>query len=484
MHAALPDAHHDALSVEERRSLQHCYDEGMKLMQQAKYDNDRVHGLLLQCVLRDPGNLMYVDALLANLARKFGNRNQVPHLQLFTGKGPLQKAANQADWEQVLRHGPDVLKHNPWDVEVLWAMIQACAARGFNQAELRYLQQALDAEATDAETNRQLAQAFARRGHFEEAIQCWQRVESADPYDAEAPRAIATLTLERARREPDAERARPAEAPAPVAGEAGPARPAAAGKAAAPEAEKKKPRQLVLTRRQQLEQAVINTPEDEQAYLELAEYYLSEHHTYEAQRTLVKALNVSRDLRILERLEDVNMQRAREQIEIAQQRADAEKTDEAKALVQKLKEEAARLELQIYTSRCGRYPNDHRLKFQVGLRLKRVGNFRQALEPLQGGLEIPEHRAEASLEIGEILQSYKMFPKALQCYRQAVQLAGDDEKQLIIRKRALYRAGVLADSMRIPDSAKQYFSELVRLDPGFRDAKARLDKLDGISENP
>ena len=157
MDAGLPDGSHDALSVEERRSLHHCYDEGMKLMQQAKYDNDRVHGLLLQCVLRDPGNLMYVDALLANLVRRFGNRSQVPRVQLFTGKGPLQKAANQAEWDQVLRNGPDVLKHNPWDVDVLWAMIQACAAREFSQAELRYLQQALDAETTDTETNRRLA---------------------------------------------------------------------------------------------------------------------------------------------------------------------------------------------------------------------------------------------------------------------------------------------------------------------------------------
>jgi tetratricopeptide (TPR) repeat protein len=196
----------------------------------------------------------------------------------------------------------------------------------------------------------------------------------------------------------------------------------------------------------------------------------------------MKAWNVSKDLKVLERLEDVSMLRAREHCEIAEQRAAEEQTRESHQLVQNLREEMNRLELEIYRSRSERYPDDNGLKFQLGLRLMAVGNYRQALDSLQGGLEIPEHRSRASLEIGEILQRYRQFPKALQCYRQAVQLAGDEPEQQPFRKRGLYRAGVLATSMKLYDSAQWYLVELVKLDASYRDAKSRLDKLNEIDD--
>lgn len=471
-----------ALSAQERRRLQQGYEESLKLMQQARYDFDRAHELLFEGTLHDPGNVLYVDALLANLMRKFGGRDRVPRAAVLAENVALKKAVSEHDWAAVLRLGPDLLRHNPWAVDVLQALARACAAREYRQAELRYLQQAFEAEPADAEVQRFLAQAFADAGRFDEAIHCWHQVEAADPYDTEAPRQISQLTLDKTRHDaPAAETAE--QAPAEMEEERPPPPPdhAAAPAPAAPV--KKKPGKLVLTRRQLLEQAILNTPEDELSYLELAELHLAEHRTYEAMRTLLKALNVSRDLRILERLEDVTMLRAQEHIERAQRRAAAARTPDALQQVEKLKDEAARLELQIYTTRCERYPQDHRLKFQVGLRLKRVGNYRQALEPLRGGLEIPEYRAEASLEIGEILQQYKQYPRALQCYRQAVQMAAGTAPLDKIRKRALYRAGVLATSMRILDSAQQYLAELVRLDPGYKDAQTRLDKLNEIGED-
>jgi tetratricopeptide (TPR) repeat protein len=111
-----------------------------------------------------------------------------------------------------------------------------------------------------------------------------------------------------------------------------------------------------------------------------------------------------------------------------------------------------------------------------------LGNHRQALEPLQAGLEVPEHRAAASLEIGEILQRYKQFPRALQCYRQAVQLASNAPPNEECRRQALYRAGVLATAMGVVDSARHYLTELVRADPNYKDAKSRLDKLNEIED--
>jgi tetratricopeptide (TPR) repeat protein len=316
---------------------------------------------------------------------------------------------------------------------------------------------------------------LAREARFDEAIQAWQQVERLAPQDGEAPRMIAMLTLEWSRVSEDVQEEEiPSEEDA--RGET-PSSPAEA------RGESRKPRTLVLSQRQQLEQAIVNNPEDESNYLTLAELYLQERRTFDAQRILTKALSVSKDLRIVERLEDVNILRAQEQVQIARRRAVEERTQEARDLAENLCREMQRLELDVFRARVDRYPDNNTLKYQLGMRLKQLGRFREAIEPLQGGLEVPEHRAAASLEIGEILQRYKQFPRALQCYRQAVQLAAGESALAGCRTRALYRAGVLAESMALVDSARHYFSELVQTAPHYKDAQSRLDKLREIDED-
>jgi tetratricopeptide (TPR) repeat protein len=334
----------------------------------------------------------------------------------------------------------------------------------------------------DVEEIKVMARSLARTGRIDQALLCWQRVEELDPYDVEPSRMIPALTLKKSRQvdTADGEKKGPAEIANdrsdPASSEPGAPQPALL--AVLPKA----PRPLVLTRRQQLEMEIAQRPEDETNYLELAELHLAERRTYDAQRTLMRTLEVSRAPRVVERLEDVNMLLAKEKVKLAEERVVGEKTTEAEELVKKLREESFQLELDVFRNRCFRHPEDKRLKFQLGLRLKQIGNHRESLEFLQAGLEFPELRAPASLEIGEVLQRHSQFPKALQCYRQAAQLAARDENLTDCRKRALYRAGVLATAMTLTDTARGYLAELVKMAPGYRDAQTRLDKLGEISD--
>lgn len=335
----------------------------------------------------------------------------------------------------------------------------------------------------DIEETKATARSLARAGRFDEALRCWHAVEERDPFDPEPGRMIPSLTLKK-NRQVDTQNG--ADQATGNAGEQdSDSATAGLSQAAAPSpVASKPPRQLVLTRRQQLEQEIAFRPQEESNYLELAELHLAERRTYDAQRTLMRALEVSRDVAIVERLEDVNMLRARDQWKLAETLAAEQRTEESAAAVEKARQESFQLELDVYRNRCVRHPDDKRLKYQLGLRLKQIGEYRDALERLQAGLDFPEFRAAASLEIGEILQRHHQLPKALQCYRQAAQLAaGDDGPELQdCRKRALYRAGVLATSMTLTDTARQYLAELVKMDPGYRDAQTRLDKLGEISD--
>jgi tetratricopeptide (TPR) repeat protein len=340
----------------------------------------------------------------------------------------------------------------------------------------------LNSDPSDAERLRQQAKRHALQGALEDAIACWQRVEQLDPYDGDAPRMIASLTLRRARRgaaggeanNPSGKGGQPLLA----TDEAPPSEKNAVATTPPPV-----PRALVLTQRQELEQAIRNYPEDEANYLKLAELHLGEQRIYDAQRTLIKAMDVCSGVHLLERLEDVNILRAQELVTMAEQRAAAENTTKAHQAVQERRDELDRLQLEVNRARSARNPDDGYLKFLLGMSLKRSGDLKQALDYLRGGMEDRRCRAVASFEIGEILQRYQQFPKALQCYRQAAQLAATDGDQADCRRKSLYRAGVLATEMKLFDSAKGYLTELVRHSPNFKDAATRLDKLGEIDDN-
>jgi hypothetical protein len=85
-----------------------------------------------------------------------------------------------------------------------------------------------------------------------------------------------------------------------------------------------------------------------------------------------------------------------------------------------------------------------------------------------------------ALELGECFQKIKQYQLAMQNYVTAVETLTDREPDL--RKRALYRAGVLASGLEDLDSAKKYLSALAGLDFGYRDVAHRLDKLGSVKD--
>jgi hypothetical protein len=66
-------------------------------------------------------------------------------------------------------------------------------------------------------------------------------------------------------------------------------------------------------------------------------------------------------------------------------------------------------------------------------------------------------------------------------YEAAVESLSDRELEL--RKRALYRAGVLAAGLDDADGARKYLSALAGLDFNYRDVAQRLDKLSRPRDN-
>lgn len=489
-----PNPDSQVISPALRKKLQQCYDHGTKLMQQEKYDFDYAHSMFVECVLSDPGNSIYVEAFLQNLQRKYNNNRRGTFFQ-FGGKGALKKAIAQKDWLEVLKQGPHVLKKNPWHVPTLRAMAEACAAFGFHEAELRYLKNALAPRPMDPAVNKHCAQSLARIGQFDQAIACWQRVDEARRGDEEAQRMISDLQIaktlghgasansEASRRQVSVKGTRLTTAANTAAANT------AAANTAAETTESQSPppaepvrREIKRTRRQDLEQDIANRPADIDAYLELAQHHVEEGRLAEAAHVLNKALAASGNrLNIQERIEDVEVLRRREQLAVAEKRAQAEASEASQQLVGQLRDDLHRMELEIFDRRAQRYPGDLELQFQLGLRLKRVGNFREAVKCFAVAQAVPGRRTEANLEQGECLQRLKQFDKALECYRVA---AGETAVAgLEFKKLALYRWGMLAEGLKHWEAAEHGFAELTALDAHYKDAATRLDKLRAMRHN-
>jgi len=151
-------------------------------------------------------------------------------------------------------------------------------------------------------------------------------------------------------------------------------------------------------------------------------------------------------------------------------------------LADRLRAQANQVELEVYSARVDREPNNGRLRYELGLRLKRAGKFRLAIPSLQAARSDPKHHIQVLVDLGECFQKIEQYKLALSHYEQAIELSGEQRQETETRKLALYRAGVLATGLRELDRAEQHLTELAGIDFTFRDVAKRLDKLNDLRD--
>jgi tetratricopeptide (TPR) repeat protein len=460
--AHTPPPQGPAISATLRRRLQSWYTHGQEKAAAGMFDY--ATDMFSRCVEGDPASLDYLNAFLQNLHRKYNNNKKgagfTSALKSSALKASLKKSSLKKDWPAIFKTGLDLLKLNPWDSNTLIQMAHACEAMHCLETELAWLRAALDVYPNDADINKQCAAALTKQGHFDQAIVCWSRVEKARPGDEEALRAISDLQV----RKTEAQLVRRTERVAEAAAQE------AAAESAGPAA-------IKLTRQQELQQAITENPANLDAYIELAEFHARDDRYNEAERILRGALEASGgELRIREVYEDMGLRRARYQVQVAEQRASDNASEEAQNLAARMRQELNRLETEVFRSRTERYPNVVSWKVELGLRLKRAGNYSEAIKVFQPATGDPRRRGQVYLELGECFQQIKQYKLAMTNYESAIEaLAERGEPDL--KKKALYRAGVLAMGLEDLSLAEKHLTELAGLEYGYRDVAERLDKI-------
>lgn len=289
--------------------LESCFQRGLRLAKERNYDY--AHEMFAQCAIHAPSNVVYAEVMLKNLRDKLSGRKKTSRFG-SGGSRALKKSMQQSDWTSVLRQGVDLLKVNPWDVVTLRAMAKACEACHYNEVELVYLKQALDANPKDVEVNRHCACSLGRMGQFDQAIACWHRVETLQGKSDEASRMISQLAEDKLRY------------PGGIPPVAQPLVPATV--AATTESRLSEPLgEPTLTRRQLLERMLADKPQDEATHLELADLLIASELYDVAEAGLKRALNTCGESpSLIERLERVSdlLAAHRQEAAVARQFAD------------------------------------------------------------------------------------------------------------------------------------------------------------------
>jgi len=460
------------LTTATRQRLQKVFEHGQRCAD--KNDHAYANQLFSQCVAEDPDNLIYLQHFFANLQQKYGDNKKgakFAGLKIKSHRSALTRSTGKGNWEAAFQSGCAALSLNPWNIPTLIAMARACDELACSECQLFYLRWAMNADAKHIEANRHAAIALERMGQFDQAIACWSRVDQAKPQDEEARQAVSRLSVEKTIAEggydqnlisgnlEDGENARLSEADF------------SKGAASNNQAEENlSPEERVVT-------AIRTDPTNLENYFQLADICVREYRFVDAEDVLGRGLSVSGggEMRFRDRLEDVELRRAQHQVAIAEQRCRQLPTEETDQLAAKMREQANQVELEIYAARAQREPNNTRLQYELGLRLKRVGKIKDAIPAFQAARADSKRKTAILVELGECFQRIEQYKLALSNYEEALEACSEPDSET--RRLALYRAGVLATGMKELDRAERHLTELAGLDYGYRDVSERLDKI-------
>jgi tetratricopeptide (TPR) repeat protein len=437
-------------------------------------DFDRASAAFLKCVSGEAARGDFAAEFLANLKRRSGDDGRAA---LVDGRAAeaVTRAVAEGKWAEVLRAGPKVLASQPGHVPTLLALADACGAAGHAAAEICYWKAAVESAGDDADVLRRAGAALARLCEYDAALACWRKVEAADCGREEASEAILAITVAKSRRRNGLVRGgeaqlesrgkrRGATIQRPIfakrEGQFGVATNAAG---------------LALTEIQQLEAAIRERPSIAELYLQLAQLYLDKDREYDAERLLAKGREATdRDARVQDMLDEVTLLRHAKRVKFAKQEVKADDNPQTRAAHVQAVKERDKAELEVFRGRCQRKADDAASHLQLGLRLRRAEKPHEACEHFEKGMQSVEQRGAAAVALGDCLAELGEMPKALAQYRVAAYGGSTDEK-----KEALYQAGMLAMKMKLTRLAKRYLGEVVAVEPGYRDAAAKLEGVSG-----
>lgn len=465
------------LTPEQRRAAAGQFERANQVL--AKGDFDYALPLLLNCCVIDPANPVYRQVLRKAARDKYQNNRRGQALANFANlrqKFLVRKAKLAGNPLKILEHAEHILLRNPWDLATQLAQAEAFEELQLSDLAIWTLEQARQVDANHAPVNRFLARLYEKRGNFNQAIALWQLVRKADPTDNEAHNkskdlaASATIAKGKYNQVLDSDAAalagQPESAPALTTGSA----PAASLPPAESSGEDRVREAPALMAK------IKANPTNPHGYIHLAQLYRRVDQFDKARSILTEGLTATNNhFDLGQELVDLEIEPFRRDLGIAEAelRRDPDQA-ELRKVREHLEREINARELQYFRQRSERFPTDTSAKFEMSLRLMRVGQVDEAIKQLQGLRSDPRHQSKVLVYLGFCFRSRNNWRLAQRNFEEALQHLGASDEAL--RKEVLYQlAQGYAEAGELV-RAVDLGCELGNLDFAYKDISQLLDK--------
>ena len=460
------------MDAEKKQIAADCWKKGSEAM--SKENWDYAIEMFGKSVMLVPDNLLYRQTLRGVERKKYGDNGsgaKMAGLRLTKVKTRIKTSRLKKNWDAVDRAVEDGLKINPWEATLLFELGVAARERGFSEVATDAMRNALANDTENKVFARTLAELLESRGDYSEASKIWQRLAKLDPSDAEArTKAMQVLTdnvIDRGGYE-GAETTRDAMADEEVARRLGTA---TGGQADGPG----------QSEEADLVHAVRREPEMVEHRLNLANHYRKSGKLEEAASTLKEALEISGgDAGIRENLEDVELDLLRQNLNLARDKAAADAGDEeALRNVKAINGELIKREIEVFSSRVQRYPNDLKMKFELGTRFVKIKKYAQAIPLFQVCVKDNRLETGALTSLGKCFIAEKKGKLANRQFEKAVEsISQIDEPDLY--KEVHYWLARLLEEEGDRSTAEHHYTEVLAVDYEYKDTLARME---GLSED-
>jgi tetratricopeptide (TPR) repeat protein len=450
--------------MDKKKLASDCYRKGVEAIEKKNW------GLAVEmfsmCARFVPDNVMYRQLLRKSEWQKYDdNRTGAGALaksKLMGIRSRIKKAKAKGDWEEVDKACEEGLAINPWDVQLNVELAEAARAREYMEVARFAMLEARNAEPNNKELNYQLAELLEQRGEYDEAAKIWQHICKLDPLDGNARSRLSGAHMKKTIHiggYEGADTTRNVMAKGPKAGES-----AAPGE----------------SQEADFKQAIRKEPQKVENYLKLADWYKREGRLDESHQTFETALQISGDnTNIREQLEDIELLRMHRNVELAKEKAAANGDDETRKTAAALATEFAKRKLEVLSRRAERYPQNLELKYELAeLLMAPFGKYTQAIPLLQQASNNKRLKAKALIMLGRcFIQDKKISLARGQIERGVAEINAADDPKLFVE--AHYMLGRVCEELKDYPAAEKHYGEVLVVDYEYKDARARLEKLQG-----
>ena len=450
------------MSAVKRKRIQQIFDHAAIQFNQKNYDY--ASDLYIQCVAADPGNMVYVQAFLENLKKKYSNNKKGDGMAFFKIGGPrkaAKKALGNKDYVVSIENGLQALRFNPWDVTTLTILWEASLGLGFTEVPLAYMKIALEGNPKDITVNKSLAEALKNLHRYNEAISCWRRIEQVrGNADDETQRSITELIVAKNVYESGGKMKEDQRAKAVITTDASGGR-------------------VEMTQEEYLKKQIRERPKDSKRYIALADLYIANEDFKTAAAVLedaVKQTGETDNREILDKMEDSTVRYMRQNL-IELERKEGKATEKWK----KFRYELNLKELEIWQGRCERYPNNLSFKYELGMRYKLNRQYKEAIMQFQIAQNEPRRKGLCCLELGLCFGKIGQYVMAITAFDEAI--ANIPDRDAENKKRCYYEAGDMAYKANNVDEAEKYLKSLAAMDFNYKNVAELLDKIEKMRNN-